>query len=158
MAAGSGVTEDGPEGTASALPMEGGWRSQYGKAVKLPYLIRPRGPPPHPPTPYLYVANCGTEAEMTHADVARVFLDFGPVLAVLPAGNANRTRAFVYFGEEGVAFDEAASAAAAARDKLHGKPCAGAGGRVMQVQFAEAKRETQVSPLPCPERVDLKDI
>ncbi|CAI5519360.1 unnamed protein product [Closterium sp. Naga37s-1] len=101
------------------------------------FFTRPKGPNP-PPTPYLYVANCGAEAEMTYAALADVFSSFGHVRRVVPAGAANLTRIFVVFGGRSRA--EASAAAESALQALSGKPCAEAGGRKMHIQFAVGKR------------------
>ncbi|CAI5986547.1 unnamed protein product [Closterium sp. NIES-64] len=105
------------------------------------FFTRPKGPNP-PPTPYLYVANCGAEAEMTYAALADVFSSFGHVRRVVPAGAANLTRIFVVFGGRSRA--EASAAAEAALQALSGKPCADAGGRKMHIQFAVGKRSAPV--------------
>ncbi|CAI5473570.1 unnamed protein product [Closterium sp. Yama58-4] len=105
------------------------------------FFTRPKGPNP-PPTPYLYVANCGAEAEMTYAALADVFSSFGHVRRVIPAGAANLTRCFVVFG--GSTRAAASAAAEAALQALSGKPCAEAGGRKMHIQFAVGKRSAPV--------------
>ncbi|KAL6652089.1 hypothetical protein ACP70R_011014 [Stipagrostis hirtigluma subsp. patula] len=82
---------------------------------------------PPPPSPVLYVANCGPAVGLTHADIRGAFDAFGEVAGVHNADDSG-ARVIVRFREPAAA--EAAMAA------LHGRPCGRLAGRVLHIRYS----------------------